>query len=126
MSDDGSGREVAGWKRQLQELCVDGARLDETLELLADHQRRYTLYHLVAEDGEVYEYDQVCEYLAEHCPAVDDTEEQKVVLHHKTLPRLKDAGVVDYDSRSETIRYLGREDLTTMVDVIGAVERGRR
>lgn len=126
MSDDHSGTGGTGWKGQIQEFCVDGSRLDEVLDLLADRHRRYTIYCLVCEDAAVFDYETVCAYLTDRCPDVGGREEQKIVLHHETLPRLAEAGVVEYDSRSETIRYLGREDLTRMVDVIGAVETGRR
>lgn len=126
MSDDDSGTGRAGWKVQPREFCVDESWLDEVLGLLADRHCRYTIYCLVCEDAEVFDYETVSAYLADRCPDVGGRQEQQIVLHHETLPRLADAGVVDHDPRSETIRYLGREDLTKMVDLIGAVERGRR
>lgn len=122
MSDDGSCRGESEWKGRVQALAIDRSRLDDVLDLLADHHRRYTLYYLVSTDAEVLDYDQVCEYLANDCPTEEDVQEQRVLLHHKTLPRLAEAGVVDFDSRSETIRYRGADDLAALVDLLVAAE----
>jgi hypothetical protein len=35
-----------------------------------------------------------------------ETGRSRVYLHHADLPRLESAGLVDYDTRTETVRYL--------------------
>ncbi|OIB56675.1 hypothetical protein BBD46_16965 [Natrialba sp. SSL1] len=39
-------------------------------------------------------------------------------LHHSTLPRLSEAGVLEYDSRSNTVRYHGHRELERLVAAI--------
>jgi len=40
----------------------------------------------------------------------DDCETVAIALHHVHLPKLAEGGVIDYDPRSETVRYCGRPD----------------
>lgn len=39
-------------------------------------------------------------------------------LHHVTLPRLEDAGIIEYDARSNTARYRGHSELESLMDAI--------
>ncbi|ELY94652.1 hypothetical protein C483_02935 [Natrialba hulunbeirensis JCM 10989] len=39
-------------------------------------------------------------------------------LHHSTLPRLSEAGVLEYDSRSNTVRYHGHRELERLMAAI--------
>lgn len=43
-----------------------------------------------------------------------DADEARIALylHHDTLPRLADAGYIEYDTRSNTARYRGRPSET--------------
>lgn len=41
-----------------------------------------------------------------------------VQLHHATLPRLADAGVVEYDARSNAVRYRGHSELESLMDAL--------
>ena len=47
-----------------------------------------------------------------------DTDEShaRLCLHHSTLPKLADAGILDYDPRSETVRYRGRPAVEQLLD----------
>ncbi|MFC4552087.1 MULTISPECIES: DUF7344 domain-containing protein [Halorussus] len=87
--------------------------LDHLLRLLADRHRRYTLYHLNATEFDVVTLDEVADYVAERDQ--QDMEEQermrdttheriRMYLHHNHLPKLAEAGLIDYDARSQTIR----------------------
>ncbi|WP_193570126.1 MULTISPECIES: hypothetical protein [Halorussus] len=108
--------------------------LDAVLELLADRRRRYVLYHLagVGEDrtlevenvaarvdewerewdaagrtdaAKTHAVDADAEDADEaDADAADRRERVRVDLHHNHLPRLADAGLVDYDGRTGTIR----------------------
>ena len=53
-----------------------------------------------------------------------DTDEQRVeiYLHHATLPKLVDAGFIDFDPRSKTVRYRDPEFVESWVDHV--VEEG--
>lgn len=45
-----------------------------------------------------------------------DEADARVRLHHATLPRLDDAGLVDYDPGSKTVRYHGHPALVVADD----------
>jgi hypothetical protein len=45
------------------------------------------------------------QFISEHDERARDEYAIKVHLHHVTLPKLADAGFIDYDPRSETVRY---------------------
>lgn len=38
-----------------------------------------------------------------------DTESLRVELHHHHLPKLENAGLIEYDDRTETVRYYPNE-----------------
>lgn len=89
--------------------------LDATLELLANRDRRAILSYLMdAPDGtatvnELVEHllDRKTERTGER-PGPDHV---ATTLHHVHVPKLADAGVVDYDARSREIRYWGSDRL---------------
>lgn len=87
--------------------------LDHLFRLLADRHRRYTLYYLNTTEFDVVTLDEVADYAAERDQK--DTEEQermndtlheriRMYLHHNHLPKLAEAGLIDYDTRNQTIR----------------------
>lgn len=39
-------------------------------------------------------------------------------LHHSTLPRLAEAGALEYDVRSSTVRYQGHSELETLAATV--------
>ncbi|WP_435175134.1 DUF7344 domain-containing protein [Halorussus sp. AFM4] len=94
--------------------------LDTVFELLADRRRRYALYCLAAVgEDRVLDLDDVAARVAEwereweasgdgedagDSDSGDRRERVRVDLHHNHLPRLADAGLVDYDARTGTVR----------------------
>ncbi len=88
--------------------------LDSKHRLLANRRRRTILGILLEEDeGRIAFSDLATEIMAREDYSIDpdDTvDRDKVIidLHHRQLPRLVDAGVVEYDHRSGLVRY--RED----------------
>lgn len=93
---------------------TDGERsLDRTFDLLANRRRRYVLYSLNETDGDVMALDELTEQVVTwerrwdgqgDRDRDDHREEVRVTLHHNHLPRLVDAGLIDYDARTETVR----------------------
>ncbi|WP_232423810.1 MULTISPECIES: hypothetical protein [Haladaptatus] len=65
--------------------------------------------------------------LADHLVAADteyeDRERALVQLHHTTLPMLEDVGVIEYDSRSNVIRYRSDPLLDQFLSLSAAVEK---
>jgi len=80
---------------------------DLLFELLADQQRRHILYCLTDQPDGVADFADLVDAVVAHEPETDtDTRETiRTGLHHVHLPKLAEAGVIDYDTRSETVRY---------------------
>ena len=88
--------------------------LDTVFELLADRRRRYVLYCLAAAgENRVLTVEDVVDRVTEWEREWDDDrdseradrrERVRIDLHHDHIPRLADAGLVDYDARTGTIR----------------------
>ncbi|WP_458205625.1 DUF7344 domain-containing protein [Haladaptatus sp. NG-SE-30] len=55
----------------------------------------------------------------------DDTTWVKLELHHKHLPKLAAAGVIDYDRRDETVRYHGGKTLEDAVAFAANIEHSQ-
>ena len=62
----------------------------------------------------------------DHAVAINDPsidwKREAVLLHHKTLPKLADAGILEYDPRQHDVRYTGHDGLESLLDQIHADE----
>lgn len=96
--------------------------LDEILDVLSSWRRRVVIYHLERTDGEHASIEEVASSLHEHEPRVPGREQVHAYLYHSTLPCLREAGVVEYDSRSGTIRYRPDAIPDRLLESIKAVE----
>lgn len=78
-------------------------------EILADDRQRYVLYYLLEEDGRETLADVVDRLAAWRNEATVDAleadarENVSVGLYHAALPKLDDAGLVDFDPERETV-----------------------
>lgn len=97
-------------------------RLSTVFHLLCDPRRRYLLYYLVMVDGDVVEIPAAVNAVSNFEAAdteTDDTSpkaEIRIALHHNHLPRLSNAGILDYDERQGTIRFTGNPALEEWVE----------
>ena len=93
--------------------------IDDVFRTLASERRRAVLYFFHRSADEVASVEDLVDHVAGRG---DDPENVAVGLHHVTLPKLGDAGVVEYDARSRTVRY--REDplVETMLEVARRIE----
>ncbi|GAB3671983.1 DUF7344 domain-containing protein [Halopiger thermotolerans] len=105
---DGSG------EQSLHEIPLS---LDAILDILANQRRRYLLEYLWDQPENVGSFEEATEYTILEIgrkqgrqPNHDDVQ---VDLQHHHLPKMADAGVIDYDIRSQTIRYHENERLET-------------
>lgn len=87
----------------------DSDRLDELYSLLANRHRRAVLAYFRESSSEVASLHELVDEIAD--PDHGGEEQAVVQLHHYALPRLDAADVVDYDARSNAIRYHGHPDL---------------
>lgn len=114
MSDDNctnGGEDTRGGQAEFT-LESDGGRVpvDELLECLANSRRRMILYHL--QDEEIADLEdlsqQVIAQEEEMSPEEVPAEEAQTVqtqLIHRHLPKLQGARVIEFDQRSQTVRY---------------------
>ncbi|WIV67692.1 DUF7344 domain-containing protein [Natrialbaceae archaeon AArc-T1-2] len=83
--------------------------LDRVFDLLSDRRRRLVLYHLHDCADDTATVDEITAYVASQEESKTSPQEhrQEIVmsLEHVHLPRLEDAAVLEYDRRSETVRY---------------------
>ncbi|WP_128477699.1 DUF7344 domain-containing protein [Halorussus pelagicus] len=89
--------------------------LDATLELLANHDRRAIISYLRDASRRTATADELADHLVER--RAERTGERPgrshvlSTLHHIHIPKMVDAGVVDYDARTQEIRYWGSDRL---------------
>jgi len=89
--------------------------LDDVFGLLAERRRRFALHALLDVDQGATDCETLTRTVATREARADEEEyalpelRDRVTraLHHVHLPKLDDAGVVDYDARSRTVRYWG-------------------
>lgn len=108
MSDD-------GYSDRLEERTAgDRSRYDRLFDLLSEHRRRVVLRH-VAEQPIV-----TVEELAAIVSEEEGTPAERAAtsLRHSDLPALTDAGIVEYDPRSATVRYDGHEFVETALALV--------
>lgn len=125
-SDDDDADELEPDDSASADLYEVSLSLDAILYLLADHHRRDLLRYLVESPGETCSFDECTDHLvtrgaerAEERPARVRVEAR---LRHVHVPRLADADVLEYDSRSQEIRYRGHDRLEFWLDRIHADE----
>lgn len=95
------------------------------LELVADPRRRMILRHLSENGDGAVALDELTGTIAtgggqemvRHAPG--DTR-ASVELHHTHLPKLAGAGLIEYDQRSETIRYRSHDRLEALLEFVSA------
>lgn len=80
--------------------------VNQLLSALFIEYNRCVLNYFRDSSERVASLDELAEYVAERqrgCDA-DSPEEVAIRLHHAGLPKLTDAGILDYDPRSKTVR----------------------
>ncbi|MFC7081107.1 DUF7344 domain-containing protein [Halorussus caseinilyticus] len=105
----GEGATPDGGPSVSDERTTTGTDLDQLFEVLADGYRRRVLAYLDDTDDGIAAFSELVEHVADDSDgeSTDDHERIAVNLHHNHLPKLEDANVVEYDPRSEVVRYRG-------------------
>lgn len=100
----------------------DTDRLDDELKALASPERREVLDHFIATDTVVADVEvlscKVARLRADGGSGRPSTEAARTELHHVHLPKLTDCGLVEYDTRSETVRYQPDESVEALVEFL--------
>lgn len=96
--------------------------LNAILDVLAHHYRRETLRCLVDDPEHVASIGDVASRLADRQtertgkrPSRDQIE---IELHHVHLPKLVEAGIVEYDARSQELRYWPNERVEDLLEYL--------
>lgn len=94
--------------------------LDAMLELLTHHHRREVLRFLIDDPNHTASIDELTSHLLD-CEAERTSErpahnEIETQLHHTHLPKLTDTGIVEYDARSQELRYWRHERLESLLE----------
>lgn len=120
-SDDSSER--TSNPRPLEEISLS---LDSLLDILANARRRYLLEYLWEQPENVGSFEEATNYtitkVAQKQGRQPNHDDVQVDLHHHHLPKLADAGVIEFDIRSQTIRYHEHERLETAYDRVHDLE----
>ena len=105
--------------------------LDTVFDLLSNARRRYLLYHLYETEGSLSTLEEATEAVFEYergekPPAESGGRRQvRLALHHAHLPRVADAGLLEYDARQGDIRLLGDSGLPRWLEhTLGREIRG--
>lgn len=100
--------------------------LNAILELLAHHHRRWILRVLSDASDHTATLDGLVEHLIKQ--ETERTGEQlgrdqiEMQLHHIHLPKLTEAGVIEYDTRSQELRYWRHDRLEEFLDYVHSHE----
>lgn len=100
---------------------VDPA-LDDVIGIFASRRCRCVLYYFLDTDSDTSSLDELCDYVLTHDPEASEETSVTTGLYHTTLPKLEEFGVIDYDDRSETIRFRGAREWEPILSSIREVE----
>lgn len=82
---------------------------DDLLSALTDQHCRFVIAYFRNVSADHASVDDVAAALARRDHA--DQTQVAIRLHHVALPKLDDVGFVDYDARTNTVRYHGHSEL---------------
>ncbi|WP_049926604.1 ArsR/SmtB family transcription factor [Halopiger goleimassiliensis] len=115
--------ETPGGDRSLEDIPLS---LDALLDILANERRRYLLEYLWDQPGNVGSFEAATKYtitkVGQKRGSQPNHDDIQVDLQQHHLPKLADAGVVEYDVRSQTIRYHEHERLESLYESVRAYE----
>ena len=86
----------------------DEATVDELLSALADARRRAVIHYFHDSTRSAATVEELATELGDDA-GPQPPERLMAVLHHAALPKLSQAGLVEYDPAERTVRYCGEE-----------------
>lgn len=89
---------------------------NEVLDVLSHHFRREIInYFENTTDGDAATVDELADHIDARMPD-SDRENLATALVHKHLPRLESDGWLEFDQRSQEVRYRGRESAPELLE----------
>jgi hypothetical protein len=102
--------------------------LDTIFDILSHSYRRQILSYLSQTEDDLATIADLVTVISKH-ESESETSVQRtqddavgIALHHNHLPKLADAGLIEFDTRSETIRYWGHPKVEKHLSVLDAME----
>lgn len=95
--------------------------IDTLLSVLADERRRIVLSYLMSSEDDIATVDELVEYTT-NAVSTEETKPLEVTFHHAILPHLAEAGYIEYDPRSQIVRYRGRPLQERVLDLVTRAE----
>lgn len=97
---------------------ADDETLNQAFDLLRDQRRRYVLEILYTAPETVMSTDDLADHVLERDPDAVERDRVLVSLHHDILPRFADTSIIDFDARTDTVRYRGSELVDALLTVL--------
>lgn len=89
---------------------------NDPFAVLSNEHCRHVVQYFRQSSVSVTELDSLVEYSARLADDETDRDRHVIALHHVALPKLADAGIVDYDTRNSTVRYRGHPTVERLID----------
>ncbi|GAA0679234.1 ArsR family transcriptional regulator [Natronoarchaeum mannanilyticum] len=91
---------------------------DEIYATLADQNRRLILRYLQDAMGNAASRHQLAEHISERSSGPQNAEAVAIQLHHIHLPKLMDAGIVEYEAQAGSVQYTPLPTVETHLDYV--------
>jgi len=101
-------------------LCMTDEGSDPVYRCLANEHRRTVLACLRDWEDQAVSLDDLVDAVVERetNSPTPDSETVAIELYHSHLPMLATHGVIDFDERTETIRYSGHSEIERILDAM--------
>ena len=103
--------------------------LDQLFDLLGAMRRRFVLYYLNDVEAEVVPLAELVTHVRDSgvraAQVPTDRETIRLALHHVHLPKLEEAGLIEYDPRKEIVRSRLRAPFPSVLTHVQALESTR-
>ena len=96
---------------------------ETVFELFGDRHRRAVFAYLENTDNGRASVSDLAAHVAQHACADDSPSQITVHLHHKHLPKIDAANLIDYDREHETVRYVGHPLVEDCLDLVDREQR---
>lgn len=100
----------------------NAVELDVLYSALADGHRRQVLRHLRNREDAVASVDNLVDHVVNQDGLANDRDRIELTLCHRSLPTLADAGFLEYDVRSRTVRYRETPLLSEAIGLLSVTE----
>jgi DNA-binding transcriptional ArsR family regulator len=92
--------------------------LSTASKLLKKPARRVVIRYFSAEETATAELTELAAHVHEEVDDITSSEQAQSTLVHTHLPKLAEHDVIEYDKRSETVRYRDGERLEQLLEVV--------